>query len=252
MAMQFSIKGLVLKVNETGADDKFLTVLTGEKGVISVFLRRRGKKQEKMGSIEVLCYSQFVLFETRDRYYVDSVEPVELFFPLRQDVERLAVAQYFCQLLQTLVPTGENGGDFLRLALNTLYFLGKQDRSVVQLKALFELRCLSLAGFMPDLVGCSQCGAYLSDEMFFSPSKGVLLCGACRQRQETYGFSPLPLGALAAMRHILYSDFQKLFSFTVSGDSLRRLATYAEQYVLCQTGRGYTALDFYKSLLSLQ
>ena len=246
--MQLAVKGLVLRVNETGADNRFLTVLTGERGIISVFFRGPGARKPKMGSTEALCYSQFMLFQSRERYIVNSADLLELFFPLRQDIERLSLAQYFCQLLQVVVPEEEPAAEFLRLTLNTLHFLGKPKRSPAFLKALFELRSLSLAGFMPDLVGCAGCGCFEKGRMFFSPKQGNLLCGECLEELRGEGYLSLSPSALAAMRHIIYSPLEKLFSCTASGESLNILARCAERYVLYQTARTYTALDFYNQL----
>lgn len=246
--MQLSVKGLVLRANETGADNRFLTLLTAERGIIPVFFRKQGGTKPKMGSTEALCFSQFVLFRQRDRYIVNSADLLELFFPLRQDIERLALAQYFCQLLQVVVPEEEPAEEFLRLTLNTFHFLGKPQRSPALLKALFELRCLSLAGFMPDLVGCSGCGSFEKPQMLFSPKQGGLLCGDCFAEQRGEDYLSLSPSALAAMRHIIYAPLEKLFSFSVSGESLEVLAICAQRYVLDQTERTYTALEFYNSL----
>jgi DNA repair protein RecO (recombination protein O) len=66
---------------------------------------------------------------------------------VRQDIEKLSLAAYLCELLAQLATQNENANDFLRLMLNSLYLLEKDKRTVDFIKPLFELRCLSIAGY---------------------------------------------------------------------------------------------------------
>lgn len=167
--------------------------------------------------------------------------------PLRNDVEKLALAQYFCELLMELAPENSNADDFLRLALNSLYLLCKGDRSTVIIKSAFELRLLCLAGYMPDLVCCNGCQCYENENMFFLPQSGILVCGNCigsyNERRIQTG-----LGVTAAMRHCVYADFPKLFSFTISEKGLDILEHSVEEYITQQLGKSFKTLAFYKQL----
>ena len=63
------------------------------------------------------------------------------------------------------------------------------------------------------------------------------------------GLLPLPPGVFAAMRHIIYCEFEKLFCFRLAEENLPLLAGAAEQYLLCQVERILPALNFYKTML---
>ena len=119
------------------------------------------------------------------------------------------------------------------------------------LKSVVELRLLSLTGYMPNLVGCEECGCYEAEEMLFYPRHGMLLCGDCaRGVQKDGGGIPLSQGVLTAMRHIVYVDFEKLFSFSLPEDGLKQLAKASERYLLATLGRGFQTLDFFHQMLS--
>ena len=60
---------------------------------------------------------------------------------------------------------------------------------------------------------------------------------------------PVTLSVLDAMRYICYCDPKKLFAFQVGQDTMERLADISEAYLTTQLERGFSALDFYKSLL---
>ena len=59
---------------------------------------------------------------------------------------------------------------------------------------------------------------------------------------------PLCAHSLAALRHILYGDPKRLYSFTLEGKAMDRLAGAAEAFTAAQLERGFRTLDFYKSV----
>ena len=131
--------------------------------------------------------------------------------------------------------------------LNALYFLGKGKLPAAQIKAIVEMRMLSLAGFMPDLVCCAQCGAYEADQMYFMVKQGSLYCGSCYP-QFAPGGVLMNRGVTTALRHTIYADFNKVFSFTLPAKDLEALAKASERYLLNTVERGFATLDFYKQI----
>ena len=77
--------------------------------------------------------------------------------------------------------------------------------------------------------------------------QGVLRCGTCGVKESAPSM-PLCQGSLTALRHIVYGDPKRLYSFTLGGDALRRLSVAAEAFAAAQLERGFRSLDFYKSL----
>lgn len=85
--MQITTTGIVLREREHD-DDRILTILTADRGVITAYARGAKKLRGRLLSgTELLCCSRFVLFQYRDRYQVDSAETEQNFFGLRSDVE---------------------------------------------------------------------------------------------------------------------------------------------------------------------
>ena len=96
--MQITTTGIVLREREHD-DDRILTILTADRGVITAYARGAKKLRGRLLSgTELLCCSRFVLFQYRDRYQVDSAETEQNFFGLRSDVEKLSLAVYLAQL----------------------------------------------------------------------------------------------------------------------------------------------------------
>lgn len=250
--MKLDAQGLVVTEKRVGENDRLVTVLTRERGILRAFVRHPGRGAGgKLSATRLFTYSRFSVFEGRDRYIIDDAQPIEVFFDLRKDIGRLSLAQYFCELAVALAPQGEPAEGFLRLMLNALYFLGRGDRPEAPLKAAAEMRMMSLAGYQPDLVCCAGCKRYEAERMFFLPDEGRLFCPKCFRPEEHRGpASELGGGALTALRHTVYADFEKLFSFRVSREAAGQLSAAAERYVLETLGHGFGTLDFYHRIVS--
>ena len=244
--MKIDARGLVVSEKRVGEGDRLVTVLTDGKGILRAFVRQSKKAGGgRLSATRLFTYSRFSIFEGRESYIIDDAQPIEVFFDLRKDIGRLSLAQYFCELAVELAPQGSEAGDFLRLLLNAMYFLSKGSRSEAVLKAAVEMRIMSLAGYQPDLVCCSECGCYEAETMHFLPRSGKLLCGSCYRPQGAEPTFLLHRGAMTALRHTVYSEFEKLFSFRVSPDAEHELTAASEHYVLETLQRGFRTLDFY-------
>lgn len=252
MGTQLVTDGLVIRDFHVGEADRFLTLLTRQYGIIHA--NARGARRMKSGvstGTQLLCHADFSLFKGREKYTIDEATPLTLFMGIRTDLEKLSLAQYFCELEGALAPKEEEAALFLRLVLNALALLEAGKYPAVQIKAAFEIRLLTLAGYMPDLVACAHCGAYEADEIVFLLSSGVFLCAACAEHES---ISPreqvrLSRGALAAMRHTAYADFTRLFSFSLPEHTLKAFSAAAERYVLFTLERSFPTLEFYHTIM---
>ena len=247
--MQTATDALVLRERKLDEQDRLLTLLSAEQGIITAYAKGAGRMKGSMaGATELLCYSHFVLFQNRERCFADRAEANTLFFGIRGNLEKLTLATYFAQLCCELIPENEPAAEELRLMLNTLYYLEQGKLPPLQLKAILELRLLTLTGYMPDLIACRECGGLPEDgAVLFDPMGGSVCCPAGAP-QGVVGLIPLPPGVFAAMRHIIYCDFEKLFGFKLGEENLPLLADAVERYLLCQVERILPALNFYKTI----
>lgn len=239
---------IIRENNNIGEADRFVTALTRELGVVRASARgARNIKSRNSSATQLFSYSRLALRRGRDKYIITDAKPITVFFGLRSDIEKLALAQYFCELVGVLAPREEPAEDFLRLMLNALHFLADGSRNPKLIKAVLELRLLAMSGFMPDLTACFECGAF-EGPMWFLPEQGRIICGGCSPHRPIQNCCRISINVLFAMRHILYSEFEKCFSFTMSDNGLSQLADYTENYMRIQLGRGFKTLDFYNTL----
>ena len=113
-------RGIVLRETETKEADKILTLLTADRGRISVIARGVRRKGCKFAACaQPLVYSEWTLYQKGDWYYVNEDATLELFSGLRSDLDAMALGFYFAELTEA-VTTAETTEDDL-LALRKAY-----------------------------------------------------------------------------------------------------------------------------------
>lgn len=244
--MYFKVTGFVLREQSTSESDRIITVLTKQRGVIRAFAKgAKSPRSKKNAGTQLFSFCTFDLYSGNNSYSVEDASPLESFFGLRNDIKKLALAQYFCELMCELAPREDEAEDYLNLLLNACFLLMTDKKEPDFLKPVFEIRLLTLSGYMPDVLACRQCGAFESDTMFFDSRKGELYCDKCCTSQY---FIPMSPGAVAAIRHVEYADKGKTFAFSLKGQASSQFKEAAERYLISVTMRNYKTLDFYNML----
>lgn len=239
--------GIVIREQMTGEQDRLVTILTREHGVLKGFVNGgRNPKNKNVAATGLLCYSDFSIEKTkRDIFIIKEATAKEVFFSLRENIVSLSLAQYFAELTYDLAPREDNASEFLSLLLNAIYLITHEKKSEQLIKAVTELRMLCIAGYMPSLIACASCGQFQSENMYFDLHTGEIFCEECNLKNSLHKLS---FTVISAMRHICFSEPQKIFSFSVPDDDLRELSFISEIYLKNITNKKYKTLDFYKMM----
>ena len=246
--MYLTVQGIVLRVTDYNDRDALLTLLTGRHGKLTVKARGlRRKNSPLVAPCQLLAYGEFTVFEYRGQYTINEAHSIELFTPLRRDLTKLSLGTYFAQVAEVLSQEDYPSPELQSLLLNCLYALSRLNLPEAQVKAVFELRSACLSGYTPDLFGCHVCGSQTPSR--FDLSAGQLECLNCRSRESDGIRMPVTPSILEAMRYICLCDPKKLFSFQLGQETLQQLGALTEAYLTTQLERGFSMLDFYKSLL---
>lgn len=222
-----------------------VNVLTSDRGKLSFKARGvRTNRSRMKAACQLLCYCEFTLFEKEGYLTLKEASVIESFFALRNDLESLALASYFAQAAEVVSQEDLPNPALLSLVLNCLHMLCTHGASAKRIQSVFELRLSCLAGYVPELNGCRVCGRADADR--FLVSEGALQCSGCGQSGGLR--MPLSAASLAAMRYICSCDAKRLFSFTLSDPAEKELSDLTEVYLAAQLERGFSALDYYKSI----
>ena len=257
--MTEEIRGLVIRTVDIKETDRLVVIFSEEMGVVTALARgARSLKSRKLAATMQFCYGRYVLYKQGDKYWIKEAELIENFFDIRRSIEGLALANYICEVLSD-VTVEEAERDLLRLSLNSLYAISNGLYSVEKIKAVFEIRAVSILGFMPNVLSCHQCDGKGGD-FFFDIMGGVIECRDCHEAKmlshaehpdphETHIVCILSEGAKTALGYSIYSPIERVFSFKISDEDMRLFSRATEEYILNHLGHGFKSLDFYKSLL---
>ena len=267
--MLITVKGLVIRETPVGDFDKMLTVLTAEHGKISIFAK--GSKKLKSPAFvcsQMFCYAEFVLRKTTDVYNINDCSLVEGFFDIRNTLEGSALASYIADIARDISTEHTDETKLLRLTLNCLFAIAKGKKPLPIIKAVFELRAVCYAGFLPRLSGCDVCGCAPLPTYFFDVESGVYFCEECyharaklfeeeagkiSEAESIYAAAhtivQISPSVFAAVIYALSAPQEKIFSFTLAEDAMHDFSALCEKYALCHLERDFKTLEFYHSLV---
>ena len=245
--MYKTTNALILREVKYKEADRILTMLTQSDGKMGAKAPGALRKGSKFGAgTQALCYSELTLYEYKGKWSVKEATVLEEFQGLRLDIRNLALAFYFAECVETLAQEGVPDSEMLQLILNSLYALSVNLCDPIKIKTAFEFRLMKIAGFEPNVQECSACGEELKGKVLFSPLSGSVYHEDCRPSGQE--LVDLPGDGLQAMQYFLYADAKKLFSFPLEGIPLKKLAHAAERYLIIQTEKNYSSLDYWKKV----
>ena len=248
--MYVTTHALVLRCADYKESSRMLTLLTESEGKLSVSAKGVRRKNSRLAAAaQPYAYSEVTLGGSAGRWYLAEGNAVELFPGISSDLERLALAAYFAELLEAVCREEFAEPELLRLALNTFFALSQGKKSPGLIKAAFELRLMCALGYAPQLERCAVCGEREPEEPAFALDGDGLVCRACAAGSALPHVRLCP-ASLAAARYIEEAGAKKLFSFSLGEQALSRLSAASEKYVLRQLERDFGSLDYYRKIVT--
>lgn len=207
-----TVNGIVTRYANYRDNDRMLTILTDEQGLISAAARGcRKQNSPLLGASELFVYGEFVIFERQGRSTVDSCDVRESFYPLRQDMDRFSAGMHMLELANCCAGQGQRGGDLMRLLYYSLSYLAYTAQNPLDAALCCTIKSLSLVGYTPSLTNCAACGRDVRrlGEIRFDAEAGGAVCARCAG-QGAEEISPLALEAARRMILLSGEDVKKV------------------------------------------
>jgi len=244
-------QGLIIKEINVGEADKIFTIFTRSHGKVKASARGvRNPRSRLVSGTQFLCYSDFVLYKGKEIYRISQSQVIKNFYNLRTSIEKLSYATYFADLTSEVIEENYPSNKILNLLLNTLYLLSETDKDPMLLKAVYELRLMSIIGYTPNLINCSNCGT-AENLKYFSSKAGGLICIQCAKNAQQGRNFELSQGTIQAMRYIIYSPVDKIFSFKVSQRILKELNNILSDFIITHTETEIKSLKYLNNILEM-
>lgn len=236
------LNGIVLKETDFEDTSKILTLLTDKKGKIQVISKNCKRTHNSLiGVSQPLIYSEFILKKSNDIYLIVSASIIESFFEISKSLDQTIYASYFIELIDNFLDFEQEDENYLRLLLNTLFLLKNNfDKEV--LARIFEIKVLSISGFLPNLIYCNKCGRTDIDEVFFSFEEGCIYCSSCKKKHNT----SITLDTIKTILLINATELKKIHKIEIPNHVNKQLSSIISKYISIILQKEIHILDFLK------
>jgi DNA repair protein RecO (recombination protein O) len=238
--------GLVAREVDFGDADRYLTLLSAERGKLECYARGiRNIKSKLASQAGLLSYGEFQLYGTRDKYTLTSAKAAETFYNIRMDVAKCAYAAHFLEIACDVIVEAQAFPQALQTLLNSLFVLCYRDMPPDFISRVYEIRILSLAGFSPLFDECYKCGAPLQtgSGVGFAVFGDGAVCDAAECRAAAGKIVNVSAGAIKAINYVAGCDANMIFNFKMSDEISGELALFIPHYLRRQFGKEYKKLD---------
>ena len=222
------ISGVVLSESNMGDFDKMLTILTPDFGKISCVAKgaRRPRSALLAGS-QIFCFGEYLMYKGTNTYHINSVEPIEVFYNIRTDLDKLNVAVHINKIVQEVTGENQNCFNIMQLLLNTLYVISETDKNLDLVLSIFKLRLLSILGFRPNVNECVNCKGK-EDLIYFSLRDNGVKCKNCGKQDKSS--ITISESTYNAIKYTITAPPKKLFSFSIKDESLEEFKLVTKLY----------------------
>lgn len=230
-----NVRGIVVKCFDYLESDKLLTLLTFEKGLLTIKAKGVRKNGSKLayGARQFFC-GDFECVESHGKLIMTGVARVHDFSDIAADLDKYYAACHFAEIALAVIMEEHPDEEMLRMFLNTLHMLTKESINLKLLISMYEMRAAAISGFAPVMDECVVCGSDKS-EMRFSFDHGGLVCCAPGAEIDEY--------IKSFIETLSQCEMKKMFSLTVPESSLIKLGKLSRRYIETVLDKKFTALD---------
>lgn len=180
-----------------------------------------------MAGSQLLCFGEYVLRKSNDMYTMQSCDPIEIFYQIRIDIDKLNYAASIIKIISDVTTENQNNYNILKLFLNTLYIISESDKNLDFIISVFKMRLLKILGYSPNINECVSCGEKENLQSFSIKDDGFKCTSCSKQDKSAIKMSE---GCRYAIIYSLKADAKKIFSFTIKEESLKEFELITRIY----------------------
>lgn len=246
--MYKKIEGIILKELRFKETSKILTILTPHQGKISAIARGAYRpKSQIVGTTQPFSYNRFVLFKGKNFYYISQIDPIESYYSIRENMNRLLYGSYMLELVDSSILEGEENAKIFLLLKKGLKVLSNTEKDFAKFIAAYEMKFISFLGYKPLLDRCVVCGEKNIDDPGFSIINGGITCSRCSPMvKDTIH---LDQATYQAIKSLMYIPLDQLDNLKISNKLASKIHDIMVKYILHNIDRKtFNSLDILRSM----
>ncbi len=245
----YRISAVVLRRRDQGEADRLLTVLTRERGKVTLLAKGvRRTASRKAGHLEPFTCVDLLVARGKSLDIITQAEMLEAHRRLREDLWRSSWAYTVVELADAFTQDEDPQQLLYDLVLETLGRLDQGDEPAT-VTLFYELHLLALAGYQPQLFRCVQCNDLLRPEVnFLSLGRGGCLCPAHgANHPETIA---LPLPVLKVLRFMQTRSWDEVAPLQLTAETMNQVESVLKRYIVYHLERNVRSATFLERLRS--
>jgi DNA repair protein RecO (recombination protein O) len=234
----YSTEAVVLRSIRLGEADRVLHLYTEAHGLVGAVAKGVRKTKSRFGArLEPLSHVELVLHRGRGELQtVTAAQPVRSHREAREDYYRFSVGMIAAEAMLRLFSEEEANARAFTALTRFLDLLGNAPHvaerpTLDPLGLAFQLKLLWLAGYLPHVSACAECGAEQEPLVGYSTGAGGAVCARCAAATEALALASDGIAGIEALLARPLADASQIgLSERARRDALRVIAASYEYH----------------------
>ncbi len=190
----------------------------------------------------MFCFGEYLMYKGSQTYHINSVEPIEVFYNIRTDLDKLKYAVHINKIVADVTHENQNCYRILQLLLNTLYVISESNKDLDLVLGIFKMKLLCFLGFTPEINKCTNCNSKDNLE-FFSLRDNGFKCITCGKLDKSC--INMSSSTKSAIVYSVTAPPKKLYSFEIRDNSLEEFKLITKLYFNEKLEKEYKIEDLF-------
>ncbi len=239
----FNCRGLIIRTNDYKEKDRLLSVLTSDRGLITICAKGVAKPGSSLGFVSMpymLC--DFVVTVSHGYYYLKDASIIESNSGIMESLEQMTVAAHISSCLMDCTLQSENAKEAYELAVYAYYNLANNKDNYLLIYSAFNWRLLTIAGFtiLYDLNEPAYKGSGNKPARYM-----INISGTEGNQNKTFN-RLLDEPSVRALNYFATCDLKRMFTSSADKKTEEELKDFTTDYLSMHFEKNYDALSILK------
>jgi DNA repair protein RecO (recombination protein O) len=199
--------GFVIRRHNFRETSLIASIYTSRFGKITGILKGfYTQKKEFSSTLSIGSLNEFIFYpKKREIWLISFADLIKDYHFLRTNIDKAKVSMLFVELVERTMQLWDRNSAVFDLLCECLWGLENEQKVL----HIFLIKFLTLSGFKPQLDHCIVCHQELKGDVYFSVSKGGLVCLNCKR--SAHDLRKISRETLASFLYIQNNDFSKVY-----------------------------------------
>ena len=234
----FNCRGLIIRTSEYKEKDRLLSVLTSERGLITICAKGVAKPGSSMGYVSMpymLC--DFVVSVSHGYFYLKDASIIESNSGIMDSLEQMTVAAHISSCLMDCTLQSENAKEAYELAAYAYYNLANNKEKYLLIYSAFNWRLLTIAGFTVQYDLNEPAYRASGDK----PNRYLINISGSDTQNKTFN-RLLEEPSVRALNYFASCDLKRLFTSSADKKTEKELKDFTTDYLSVHFDKSYDSL----------